>query len=123
MLPAQGRLLASAASGGGQGRVAPGRVVPARGFHRDQLEPAGEERGHVLQLTRERTVASLAKMAFCSDMFGRIVHQQGPTNELLSHLPLAACVEVLSARFSQQIVTRRVSEEACAVAFFLAHAF
>ena len=41
-----------AAPGGGQGRVAPGRAVPARRLHRHQPDPAGRAGQQVLQRSR-----------------------------------------------------------------------
>ena len=42
------KVVAASASRGRQNRVARRGVVPARGFHRDELEQAVQERGEVL---------------------------------------------------------------------------
>ena len=49
-----GAELGQAAPGGGQGRVAPGRAVPARRLHRHQPDAAGRAGQQVLQRPRHR---------------------------------------------------------------------
>ena len=53
-LPLPGQGLDPSPSGGGQGRVAPGRAIPAGRLHRDQPDPAQQAGGQVLQRPRHR---------------------------------------------------------------------
>jgi hypothetical protein len=54
-LPANG--LDQGAPGGGQGRLAPGRAVPADRLHRDHPDPTQQACGLVLQQPRQRRTA------------------------------------------------------------------
>ena len=53
--------MAASASRGGQDRVARRRAVPASWIHRDQLEPALEERREVLQRSGHRRAVDQGK--------------------------------------------------------------
>ena len=56
-LPLPGQRLDPSPSGGGQGRVAPGRALPTGRLHRDQPDPTQQAGGQVLQRPRHRRAA------------------------------------------------------------------